>query len=424
MKIRIAIAVVASILIAYLIYLLVSMPKEAKKPEKIFNRYISYSEKTYNPYDTKFVYDSFKEQAKNGYDLNLKKPSYENDVIVEEDSNAVLAIVSPHFLPTVNETTLLQNYVSAGNNVYISAFNIAPNFIDSLIYPAESTTFFDNYPPIPYDKDSMDINWLYYNESYTLDSTVRFSYPGVQAATYYQNPFDLDSSDQVYQIAYDGDSSSSLVQVPYGNGSFYIQLRPISMANYFLLHKNNYRYLNTIFKELGLDKRKVIWDSFYKTRKNVVENEDEDEPEDSYLWDLIKKNKPLRWSVFTFFASILLFLLLYSRRMQAPMRIIPDVKNSSVEFSTAISGLYWINQDHKNIAEKIILQVYDYLTVNYKIYPREFNASNLKKIAQKTDKPEREISQMLDQIEEISGAESINKQRLIDFYSKAFAFMK
>jgi replicative superfamily II helicase len=110
--------------------------------------------------------------------------------------------------------------------------------------------------------------------------------------------------------------------------------------------------------------------------------------------------------------------------MQAPITIMPDMVNNSVEFSHAISGLYWINQDHHKIAEKLTLQLYDYLLVNFKIFQRDFTQTNLKKLAQKTNKKEEDISQIIQYIEQINNSDQITKTALMDFYKKAFAFMK
>jgi hypothetical protein len=422
MKIRILIAIIVAGALGFLGYQLFHDFKVATASQKIFEHNITYSERTYRPYDTRYAYESFKKYAKKGYDINLEKPDETNPIFNQADTNSVLAIISPYFLPTINETVNLQNYVNRGNNVFISALNISPNFIDSLVYPESAATFYNNYPPVPYEKDSMTIFWPVYDSSYALLSQKKYEYPGVKIPDFNEKYF--SESEQSIELAYDADTSSTFIDYPYGSGHFYIQLRPISMTNYFLLHKKNYEYLNDIFREIGLEKRKVVWDSYYKSRRNIREEYTADEPEDSYFLDLIMSNKPLLWSVLTFFLGIGLFILLHSRRMQAPITILPDVVNNSVAFSEAISGLYWINQDHKKIAEKLILQLQDYLVVNFRIYPREFIRPNLKKIAQKTNKKEEDISQILQYIDQINNSNQIPKTYLLDFYKKAFAFMK
>jgi hypothetical protein len=425
MKTRILIAIVVTAFLAFLAYQLYTAVQLSKFAEKVFDRNITYSEKTYKPYDTKYALESFKKYAKKGYEINLEKPDTVNDVFgdANTDTNAVVAIISPYFLPTVNETTTLQNYVARGNNIFVSALNISPTFIDSLLHPTEPAEFYNDYPPLPYNNDSLTIYWPTYDDEFNLLKNKKYEYPGVKIPNYNEKYF-LDYEGGI-ELAFDADTASSLIDIPYGSGHFYIQLRPITMTNYFLLHKKNYQYLNDIFEEIGISNRKVIWDSYYKSKRNIRDDvQIMEEPEESYFLDLILSNKPLLWSVLTFFLGIGLFILLHSRRMQAPIKILPDVVNNSVEFSQAISGLYWINQDHHKIAEKLILQLYDYLTVSFKIFPRDFTNSNLKKLAQKTNKKEEDISQIIQHIEQINNSNQITKTALMDFYKKAFAFMK
>jgi hypothetical protein len=426
MKSRILIATIVVAAMGFLAYQLYFGVQNTRLVKKVFDDRITYSDRTYRPYDTRYALESFKNYAINGYEINLERPDESNEVLGEYnyDSNTVMAIISPYFLPTINETVILQNYVNRGNNLYISALNISPAFMDSLLYPQEATVFYNNYPPIPYEKDSLTITWPKFDEDYNFISEKKYEYPGVKIPNYNEKYFtDFEGN---IELAYDADTSSSLVDIPYGAGHFYIQLRPISMTNYFLLHKKNYQYLNDIFEELGMGNRKVIWDSYYKSRRNIRDNDTtiREEPQESYFLDLIMSNKPLLWSVLTFFLGIGLFILLHSRRMQAPINILPDVVNNSVEFSQAISGLYWINQDHKKIAEKLVLQLYDYLSVNFKIFPRDFTQTNLKKLSQKTNKKEEDISQIIQYIEQINKSNQITKIVLMDFYKKAFAFMK
>jgi hypothetical protein len=432
MKVRILIAIVVALLLAFLAYTLMLENDDDSTKKKVFDDKIVYSEKTYRPYDTKFAYNSFKKHAKKGFDINKESPSISNELIYSEDSNtkSLLAIVSPYFLPTPTESVELINYVSAGNNVFISSINMSPAFIDSLLKPKEPSAFYNNYPPIPYIDDSISIFWPKINKNYLAEKdttfiieTLKYSYPGEDIPNYYEKYF-LES-DYVTEIAYDKNSSSTLVSVEYGAGHFYIQMRPMTMTNYFLLHKKNYQYLNEIFELIDLKNRKVIWDSFYKYQVNQrTEYEANNVPSESYLLNMIMERKPLLWSVCTFFLAIGLFIVLHSRRMQAPIKILPDITNNSLEFSQAVSGLYWLNQDHQKIAEKIILQLQDYFHVHYRILPRELLKENSKKIIQKTNKKESDVNLMFDYISLIQTSREISKKTLLEFYKNAFAIMK
>jgi hypothetical protein len=392
-----------------------------KERPKIFDPNITYSTKTYRPYDTRFAYEQFKKKAGKGFVLNETKFDYQNPNYL--DTTSILVIVSPYFLPNQLEMNALSDYVDRGGNLLISSFSISTNLFNTVLDDSTDTAdipVYPDYPPTSFS-DSLTIFW---KDPYAEDSTaVAYTYPGIK-------PFYVLDSQVINSVyttthVYDHYGQKVLDEVQIGKGRMFIVHSPITLTNYFLLHKQNYRYLNQIFDLLEMKNRKVIWDKFYE-RYQTQRPEDTGEPEqagESYFWKVIKEHPPLMWAVLTFFLTISLFILLFSRRMQAPIRVIPEVKNNSVEFIKAVSGLYWLKQDHKKIGEKITSQFYDFMSTNYRFVPKDITLENVEKIAQKTDKKPEEIEGILLIINHIEESEAIYKKTLIDFYRKVYRFM-
>jgi hypothetical protein len=392
-----------------------------KERPKVFDPRITYSTKTYRPYDTRFAFEQFKEKAGKGFVLNDTKFDYQNPNYL--DTTSILAIVSPYFLPNQLEMNAISDYVADGGNVLISSFNVSQNLFNTVLDDSTNSadiTVYPNYPPTSFS-DSLTIFWT---DPYAEDSTtIAYTYPGIK-------PFyvlDSEVVNSVYTTTHVRDQYGQKVldEVQIGKGKMFILHNPITLSNYFLLHKNNYQYLNQIFEVLDLKNRKVIWDKFYE-RYQTQRPENTGEPEkagDSYFWKVIKEHPPLMWAIVTFFLSISLFILLYSRRMQAPIRVIPEVKNNSIEFIKAVSGLYWLKQDHKKIGEKITSQFHDYMFTNYRFAPKDITLENVERIAQKTDKKSEDIESILLTISHIEESEAIYKKTLIDFYRKVYRFM-
>lgn len=413
--------IVAVLVVGVLVFLLFRSEFFRKESPKFFDERITYSTKTYRPYDTRFAFEQFKNKAGRGFILNETKFDYQNPNYL--DTTSILAIVSPHFLPNQLEMNAISDYIDRGGNVLISAFSISPNLFNTVLDDSTDTadiTVYTDFPPTSIN-DSVTVFWT---KPYAEDSTtISYTYPGIK-------PFYvLDSGvvNNIYTTTHVRDQYGQKVldEIQIGNGRMFIVYNPITLSNYFLLHKQNYQYLNQVFDLLDIKNRKVIWDKFYE-RYKTQRPEDTGEPEqagDSYFWKVIKEHPPLMWAIVTFFLAISLFILLYSRRMQAPIRVIPEVKNNSIEFIKAVSGLYWLKQDHKKIGEKITSQFYDYLSTNYRFAPKDITLENVEKVAQKTDKKSEDIESILLIISHIEESEAIYKKTLIDFYQKVYRFV-
>ncbi len=398
--------------LGYLVFKGTSQPIKAKK---VFNRVISYKTNTYRPYDIKYVYDVFAKASTKDFVLNDEKLDYVNKNL--QSKNSLLVVCSPYFLPNKQETTELLDFVNAGNNIYLSAFTIAPVFLDTLLGIEEEPVFYNQWPPIANSKDSTSIVWA------VSDSTSKvFSYPGVGVSFYNEEYF--EDADTLNVWSNDTDGGYGLVNIPFGKGNVYVQMRPITMTNYFVLHKNNYEYLDLILLKLGAKNKKIIWDNFYRRHPLSRPDQDRTTPGDSYFLELIHQNPPLTWAVYTFLLGLGLFLLIHSRRIQRPVAVIPDVKNTSYEFAKALAGLYWLKQDNVKIADKIVSQLHYNLQTKYRIFPKDFSKENVLKIAQKTNKTEAEVLAIMDQLETLESNEVIDNKWLMKFYKDVYIFSK
>ena len=408
---RIIVAVLVVGFLGYLVYVSeLNFKPEPRK--KYFEDKVKYSTDSYNPYDIKYIHDAFRKKEASKYIENDEKPDYANRNLRGE--NKLLVIISPYFLPNKPEVAELFNFADRGNNIFLSSINISPVFLDSLLGVANQSSFVNNYPPLKLQKDSLKLTWLETNTTY--------AYPGADILSFADESFN-NSTINGETLCLDGKQQQAFVDFKIGRGHIFLQRKPMAMTNYFLLHKDNYQYLNGILKTVGFEQRTVVWDEFYRRHIIMRSDEEIDEPRDTYFWDLIARHPPLQWAVGTFFLAIFLFILLYSRRLQAPVAILPSVKNNSLEFIKSIAGLYWLKQDHKRIAEKITLQFHDYLTTNYRIYPKDVTEANAEKIAQKTNQKTEDVATIIDYIQTVNGSYEVSKQTLIAFYRKVFAFM-
>jgi hypothetical protein len=399
--------------------------KESGLATKIFQPEITYSTSTNNPYDVKFAFEAFKNKTSKGYVFNEAAINMKNSRTKETDN--LWVIISPYFMPNDIEVNNLWSLAAQGNNVFISSFQFSPNFLRFILRGRLNDDVCNNFPPQSL-KDSLKVTW----RDPETNQTTNYSYPGIN--TLCASGTDFVEDLEVNTLLFDSNGEPQLIDIKISSGHIFVLFNPITLSNYFLLHKQNYTYLNHIFEVIDLKNRKVIWDNHYKNvsweqnqasaghNRNrgakTATNNDENS-----LWQLIKNTPSLAWAIGTFFLGIFLFLLLFSRRVQTPVEVLAEVKNNSMEFVKAVSGLYWLKQDHKKIAEKIILQFYDHLLVKFKFMPKDITLENTLKISQKTNKSASEIADIITYIQHVEKRRQIEKNILVDLYKKVHSFI-
>ncbi len=413
---RIIIALLAVLIVGGFVYYQEFYPKP--KPTKYFDRTISHKTNTYRPYDTKFFYQIIKQKKQKNFAENELALNDANTKI--KGRKNVLIIASPYFLPLKAEVKKMITFAHNGNTIFISSYSYAAIFLNSiLLQPGDKSKYTDqiNFPP-SLEKDSLRLFWAE-KDSNSPSTQFEYTYPGENPINYLGSMSDTLNKNKV--IVKDNYDQNVMIDLPIGNGHIFLNFCPISLSNYFLLHKQNYTYANRILNKMDFKNRTIIWDKFYeKHQVQRPEPPDETQTGDSYFWQVINQYPTLKWAIMVFFLALGLFILLYSRRLQDPIKILPEVENNSMAFVKALSGLYWLKQDHKKIAEKIIYQFHEHLLVSFRINQKDINLNNVEKIAQKTTINQKDLEEIIKMSNEIESAGSVSKNYLISLYSKVY----
>lgn len=369
--------------------------------EKKFDRTVNYSPRTFRPYDTRFFFLTLKKYT------NLERNSRAPGGTHFTGTGKTYVVCSPYFLPDRLERAQILRFVSSGNHLLLSSFEIDRHFLRTLNLSAGSFL-----KPAEAMDDSLKIVWK---------TGKAWSYPGSAAAPRLL----LSSSHPANVLASDSQGFPALIRMNYGKGSVTIQVQPMALSNYFLLHKKNSSYLNTLLEELKLREAPVIWDDYYTTiRKASDRSARRSSPPPrgkSFFMELVRKHPPLQWAMFTVLAGALLFVFNYARRLRQPLDRLPDVKNNSMEFNGAIADLYRQQKDNTAIAQKIRLQLQDYLYAAYRIPARELIPENADLISRKTGKPLADVNRLTETLPLLQ--EKVSDKTLTEFYRLVYKFI-
>ena len=231
-------------------------------------------------------------------------------------------------LDKVSWETILQE-VKKGSDVMI----LSEDFPDELEKKL-------NFKLSDYNYD--ETSYLYFTDDKIAEDSIVVD--KVQAWGIFTN-FDFKNSEilgtEYYEKEYDNDyeSAANFLKVNYGKGHVYLHAEPLILTNYYLLKKENQKYIQDVF-------------SYLPNRETYWFQESETESSQSPL-RFIWANPPLRnaWLIFLF--SVFIFILFNAKRRQRIVPIIEPLKNKSVEFIRSIGNLYMQEGDfHDMMAKK------------------------------------------------------------------------
>ena len=211
--------------------------------------------------------------------------------------------INTYFSPDRLDAEYLLDYVSNGNNVFISAFGIYGDLADSLRIKT-----FDEF----FSQDSVSIN---------------FSLPEVKTEKGYsyfrgnfENYFSEFDTTLVQVLGKNENGNVNYLRIKYGKGNFFLNTVPLAFTNYHLLNSDNNEY---IYKALShLPVQKTFWDDYYKDGNKYTAS----------TLQYIMSQQSLKWAYFIILVSVVLFIFFYGRRKQRIIPVIPPLTNTTVEF--------------------------------------------------------------------------------------------
>lgn len=297
--------------------------------------------------------------------------------------------INSYFVPDGLDTEYLMYYVSQGNNVFISAFDIRGQLSDSLHISTYGYFF---------NEDTVNINLI---DSSTT-AVNGFTYKKGNFSNYF---FTYDTAGtQVLGINQDG--KANFIRIRHGDGNFFLNTVPLAFSNYHLLNEDNSGY---VFRALScLPVREIIWDDYYKAGNKFT----------STPLRFILSQDSFSWAYYLGLISIILFIIFYGRRKQRIIPVIPPLQNSSLEFVRTVGNLYYQQKEHKNMAMKKIAYFLEYLRSRYYLKSGVLDDEALKKISDKSLYPVEKLKNTFSLIEQIKNSNYVTEMELVKVNSQ------
>ena len=198
------------------------------------------------------------------------------------------------------------------------------------------------------------------------------------------------------------ENEANFIKIPIGDGAFYLHSNPLFFTNYHLLEEKSLEYAAKVLSHLPKNKQ-LFWDEYYKVGRKEAK---------SPLRYVIAM-PALRWALYLSIVGMILFMFFESKRKQRIIPIVERPKNTSLAFAKTLGLLYYQNADHKDLAEKKISYLFEYIRTKLFIRKIEFTEHFYEQLAQKTGVELGFIRQLFEKISYAKASLTISEHELI-----------
>lgn len=330
--------------------------------------------------------------------------------------------INNHLYFDDQETEALLSFVDKGHTAFLSSQSFAGALADSLnIYTYTRYQFLEEEAKVGFYtpnlvKDTAVFSKVY-QSFFTKIDTLNAIALGYYEGTYdvletpdgiesvLQPPTGTAKKQQKEQIA----TALNFIKVPYGNGEFYIHTIPEAFSNYYLLNGNQ-AYAENVLSHLDI--QTIYWDEYKKTGRRYVESP----------LRYVLSQTPLRWAYYLLVAGILLFVIFKAKRRQRIIPVLEPLQNTSVAFAKTIGSLYFQHRDYSAIIQKKIVYFLEQIRSKYYLDTSDLDSDFVKKLAEKSNRPETQVVQLVNTIKNIKEKTLHTEQDLIQLNKEIEAF--
>jgi len=320
------------------------------------------------------------------YNENVDTTSYDTafkSVSIRNDKKGTLFSISDFYKFDDQSTEELLYFVAEGNTVFISATTMPDVLRDSLKFEIILRNHIENKL-----------------KSTLVNSKVNFEFDkGV--SDYYFSKFNKNTTTILGNIHDEKYTLPNFIEIKHGKGKFLLHLQPIAFTNYYLL-KNNYKYIESVCSHI--DSKNIYWNIEDIEKTSIT----------SSPLRFINSQPALKWAWRLGLIGILIFMLFNAKRRQRVIPIHEPVKNTTVEFAKTIGNLYFLDKNHKDIAEKKIVYFLEKIRKEYYLDTTLLDETFINRLYLKTSKEKAAIVKAINKINYIKNSATLTEKDLVE----------
>lgn len=367
----------------------------ALQPEaKEYDWYPRYEHDEKQPYDFALLQEILQE----GYDFErYNKHNLVERIIDEDPTQSTYFFIGSYPYYQEKEAKALFQFAENGGTVFLACDNppdsLFRHFIsesdcqDELLDSRRLSTIYDEKIEAILGHPSLVSNSFDFYFRKNKKDTAEHYWP------YIDNYYLCSSSDYPfdpigYFYAYlDEARYTNFVRISIGEGYIYWHTNPILFSNLYLAEQNKAgegrAYLENVFLHFNTDR--LVFD-----HASEFPNYSNSKPPNNYNktpspMEYIFSQPELMWAWLTLLTMTALYALFGAKRRQRPIPIEEGNRNTSLEFVGTIGRLYYQQQDHKIIFEKLMELYLSHLRQRYHILIKDMDETAIKEVVKRSD---------------------------------------
>lgn len=388
-----------------------------------------YKEEKSAPYGTYLIQELLKSRvAEAGF--RVLKDSLPAQLQGSDTSSSYVFVGEALYIDSTDVNALL-NFVSRGNVAFISSKTIPHNLMFHLYYYECDEYYWNDYYAI-YD------TLVYFNFYHpALKRTPAFPYQylfrnEVKSYPWYyiDNLYFCDEEEGLTPLGTIQDTLINFARVSFGSGYFYLHTNPIAFSNVQLLDQEGLAYTDRIFSHLP-EEGTIYWDSHSRApewmgrRMNDRYNYDYERQFSSesplqYILD----HAALAWAWYLLLSLGVLYLLFRAKRRQKAIPVLDPNTNTSLAFLSAISRLYFLQNNHKQLALQQMKLFQSFVRDKYGLHIRDMDENSAQRLSLKSEITPVHIQKITRLHENISTSSYVSDNTLMDFHQLLAYFYK
>ena len=383
-----------------------------------------YSPKMESPYGTSIVQGLMKEYLPEK-NLKIIKDSLHQYLLDEKTTGSYLYLGPALWLDSVRMNALL-NFVKRGNDAIIISQGIAFELLDSisrrdctdLTYERDSA-YYDHLPGFYFEDTLVTLNFDH--ASFKKENGYPYNFRVRTTDEYYDwdyLPPDLFCKYQTEftKLGTINDTLVNFTKAKYGDGIFYLHTTPLAFTNFHIVKNNGREYAEKTFSHLN--KSPVLWDATTRSFEFPSRSRSFGQSPLKY----ILSQPPLAWGWYVLLGMAILYLIFRAKRRQRIIPVLEKNENTSLEFINTIGRLYFIQNNHRQLALEKMNLFLGFIREHYKLPTREINDAFKKQLSQKSEIPLNTIDKIFIIHANILQSKFTSENTLVTFHREMEGF--
>ena len=392
-----------------------------------------YDETIDQPYGTMFLFELLKTYFPNEA-FNIIENGVAQDLKFDAQSQSNYIFVGEAMLLDSMDLDKLIDFVEAGNTALISSKTI-PNELMEEVYEDDCTEY-NEWKPYDYANlgDSVSVGLLH--PDLVLNDILDYQFVVRNIPFEYNwNFFDesLICEENYYGLLPMGyldlgqDTVINFSKLQYGAGEFLLHTNPLLFTNYNLESDTQIVYLENVLAHLKPGS--IYWDGYSHISEQLGRRMNNQAPQRSLNskspLSYILSQASLSWAWYLLIASGILFLVFRSKRRQKVIAVLDPNRNTSFEFLSTVGRLYFLQNNHRQLALLKIRLLKNYIRNRYGIsIKEEYPSELLKQISNKSSVAQEVVDKIFLVSKNIKDSSFVSENTLIDFHQLVDEFYK